>query len=82
MSMMPTIHDLKIWPEFFEAKIQGIKPWEHRSTVDRVFHVGDVVTFYEWDPALEDFTDRVMGPFHILYVLPLPLQHCVFTHSA
>ena len=35
-------HDLKIWPEFFDAVASGAKPFDLRKN-DRNYHVGDTL---------------------------------------
>lgn len=35
-------HELKILPEYYEAKLRGLKPWELRKD-DRNFEVGDTL---------------------------------------
>ena len=37
---MSTTHDLKTWPEFFDAILDGRKTFEVRDTRDRDFAVG------------------------------------------
>lgn len=44
------IHDLKTWPEQFEAVLTGAKTHEVRRA-DRPFAVGDVLKLNEWKPA-------------------------------
>ena len=50
-------HDLKVWPEFFEALITGDKSFEVRKN-DRAFRVGDRLLLHEWDNRKKKFTDR------------------------
>lgn len=45
-----TIHDLKSWPEFYEAVSTGLKTFELRQN-DRGYRVGDVLRLREWDPG-------------------------------
>ena len=51
------MHELKIWPEYFEAKIKGVKPWEYRLN-DRNFQVGDRLDLKEYDPIKNEYTGR------------------------
>lgn len=41
-------HKLKIKPEYFNAKLYGVKNWEYRNN-DRGFKIGDFVQLMEWD---------------------------------
>lgn len=47
---MPRIHELKTWPEPFEALIAGRKLYEIRRD-DRGFMVGDEIVLLEYDPS-------------------------------
>lgn len=52
-----TIHDLKTWPEYFEAVRQGNKDFEVRRD-DRGFEFGDLLVLREWDNANSEYTGR------------------------
>jgi hypothetical protein len=43
-------HELKCWPEFFQAILSGSKTFEARRD-DRNFKVGDNLVLKEWTPA-------------------------------
>ena len=51
------VHELKIWPEFFGAVVEGKKPFELRKN-DRPYAVGDVLNMKEWDPTIPGFTGQ------------------------
>lgn len=51
------IHDLKIWPCFFEATATGLKTNEVRKN-DRDYRRGDILNLREWDPETQKFTGR------------------------
>ena len=51
------VHDLKTWPKFFEAVMEGRKTFELRRD-DRGFEVGDVLQLQEWSPETGAFTGR------------------------
>lgn len=46
-------HRLKTWPEFFQAIVEGRKPFDYRLN-DREFAVGDILHLEEWVPAPTD----------------------------
>ncbi|EPB6723331.1 DUF3850 domain-containing protein [Vibrio fluvialis] len=51
----PTVHELKILPEYFALQISGEKRFEVRHN-DRDFQIGDTVILNEWDG--ESYTGR------------------------
>jgi hypothetical protein len=51
------VHDLKCWPDYFDAILAGTKKFELRKN-DRGFNVGDVLLLHEWNPATGKYTDR------------------------
>lgn len=52
-----TEHDLKCWPEFFAAILDGTKQFELRFN-DRGYAVGDTLRLREWEPGTEQYTGR------------------------
>lgn len=46
---MSQTHELKCWPEYFEAMASGEKPFDLRRD-DRGFEVGDMLVLREWVP--------------------------------
>lgn len=74
-------HELKCWPEFFQAIVEGHKPFEYRLN-DRNFQVGDVLHLREWVPNPSwdganpqevpgSYTGRALRK-RVGYVLPVP----------
>lgn len=70
-------HDLKIWPEYFEAIRTGIKTFELRVK-DRDYRVGDTLLLREWNPKTHDYTGRT-ATVEVTYMLDNPriLEHQV-----
>lgn len=50
-------HELKTWPPFFDAVVEGKKTFEIRKN-DRNFRVGDVLVLQEYDKITESYTGR------------------------
>jgi hypothetical protein len=74
-------HDLKIWPEYMQPKLDGLKPWEHRLNINRDFRAGDTVTFQEFDLQAGAATGRTLGPVWITFALEIDGTHTIFTHT-
>lgn len=53
------VHDLKCWPEQFEALADGRKTAEYRYD-DREFALGDPLVLREWNPQTAEYTDRTL----------------------
>lgn len=63
-------HELKTWPEPFEAVVAGSKVFEFRKA-DRNFEEGDIVTLREWDSFTQRYTGRSISA-EVGYVLRAP----------
>lgn len=61
------IHELKTWPEFFEAVLNGNKTFEVRRD-DRGFSVGDILHLKEYDISLNRYTGRELAKT-VTYIL-------------
>jgi hypothetical protein len=57
VSRLPHVHELKIWPEYFAAVVDGSKPFEVRAN-DRKFAVDDYLELREWNPESKSYTGR------------------------
>jgi len=81
-SEIRAIHELKSWPEQFEALIHKGKRCEVRRC-DRDYQVGDWLLLREWDPENENFTGR-QAFREITHIMPpgsfgLPTDLCVLS---
>ena len=64
---MSTYHELKVWPEFFNAINRGDKTFEVRMN-DRDFKQGDYLTLREWNPDTGLFTGRLLVRY-VTYIM-------------
>jgi hypothetical protein len=87
---MSATHELKTWPDFFQAIIDGRKNFEVRYD-DRGFQAGDRVVLREWDPnkltlglSSKDtqYTGRWLGAKigYVLHVVPTSHQRLGVTY--
>lgn len=87
---MSRTHDLKCWPEPFQAILDGRKRYEIRHD-DRAYAIGDELTLHEWDPSPialgvhspRGFTERALK-VRVVYMTPggswgLPTSLCVMS---
>jgi hypothetical protein len=51
------IHELKTWPPYYSAVVNGHKGFEYRKN-DRDFSVGDHLNLREWNPDTQEYTGR------------------------
>lgn len=51
------VHELKTWPQYFEAVSSGVKRFEIRKD-DRGFKVGDTLRLLEFDPETKAYSGR------------------------
>lgn len=79
------VHELKTWPEFFQAILDGKKRHEIRIN-DRGFAVGDELALFEYEPEKPDgekYTGRVHS-VRVTYITHggnwgLPVNVCVMS---
>jgi Domain of unknown function (DUF3850) len=79
---VPVLHELKTWPNPFEAIEAGTKHHEIRTN-DRHFVQGDRLRLREWDPSTEKYTgrERTVGVSYASYggAWGLPDDLCVMS---
>jgi hypothetical protein len=73
-------HELKSWPQYFEATLDGTKNFELRKN-DRDYQAGDLVVLREYEPGMDRYTGRYQV-HEITYVLTtgpwLQKDYCAF----
>lgn len=55
-----TVHQLKCWPDSFQAMVDGLKTFEIRRNDDRNYQVGDILDNREWEPIRNEYTGRAL----------------------
>lgn len=50
------VHELKVWPEFWDDLVSGVKPFEVRKN-DRDYQVGDLLVLRAWLPGEKRYPD-------------------------
>jgi hypothetical protein len=65
------VHDLKIWPIYFQPVLDGIKRFELRSS-DRDYKVGDTLHLREFDPSWGTYSGRSVD-VRVTYILTEPM---------
>lgn len=61
------IHELKVWPEFFNPARKGDKSFEYRKN-DRNYNAGDILYLREWEPSTKQYTGRSLKEI-VTYIL-------------
>ena len=64
------IHELKIWPKYFDAVNKEVKRFEIRKN-DRNFQVGELLLLKEFDSISDSYSGRQIK-CKILYILEDP----------
>lgn len=59
LAAVQRLHDLKVWPSYYEDLAAGRKQYEVRKA-DRDFQVGDGLLLREYDPQALTYTGRVL----------------------
>jgi hypothetical protein len=81
-----TVHELKIWPVYYQAVRSGSKTFEIREN-DRGFQKGDRVVLREFDPDAPTGLVNVKGAytgslplqFDVGFILPIDSKYVVFS---
>jgi hypothetical protein len=64
---LPTTHELKTWPKYFEAMKGNKKTFDIREN-DRDYREGDSLFLREWKPASMEYTGRTLR-VKVVYVM-------------
>ena len=68
LSEIRAVHELKSWPDEFEAICAGTKSHEVRKR-DRDFEVGDQLILREYDPLGKTYSGRILY-LEIVHITP------------
>jgi len=77
-------HELKTWPEYMTAILEGRKTFEVRKN-DRDFQEGDILVLREYDPKTKQYTGQTLE-VEVTFVLPggnfgIDRDYCVMSIS-
>lgn len=77
-------HELKTWPSYFQAVLDGRKTFEARKN-DRDFRVGDNLKLREWIPDAGRYSGREVE-VHVSYMLEggsfgIEAGHCILAFN-
>jgi hypothetical protein len=78
---MSKTHELKCWPEYFDAVESNLKPFEIRKN-DRGFRQHDLLRLREWLPHTEQYSGRECRVIVVAMwenVPGLQPEHCAMT---
>jgi len=75
-----SVHELKSWPQFFEAIIDGSKTFELRRDDRGGFAVDDILRLREYDPITQTYSGRIQC-VRVTYVLDSE-RHCALSPKA
>ncbi len=81
--MTKQVHDLKTWPEPFEAMKAGLKRFEYRKN-DRDFKEGDFLRLIYYNPMTGQFTNTKTILVEVTYILKgpeynIPEGYCIMS---
>lgn len=65
------VHELKTWPEYFDAVYRRVKRFELRIN-DRNFQVGDVLNLQEYDIITDTYSGRSIC-LPVTFIMPVAI---------
>ncbi len=71
------VHELKIWPEYFEGIITGVKKFEYRLN-DRDYRVGDILHLREYLKETGTYSGREIMVF-VTYILKIENNYVIMS---
>lgn len=80
LSPLCKTHQLKCWPEFFQAILEGKKRHDLRRADDRCFEEGDYLELQEFDPKSATYTGRKQT-VEITFITSSDMP-CALSHEA
>jgi len=71
------IHELKIWTEYFEGVVTGVKKFEYRLN-DRDYRVGDILYLREYIKEAEIYSGREIKVL-VTYILKVENNYVIMS---